>query len=54
MSSQGFFNGIHYWEIKVDKDTKNEMKIGVSTNKNIDLNTAFSDYPTGFAYYTVG
>ncbi|KAM3134223.1 hypothetical protein pb186bvf_013643 [Paramecium bursaria] len=54
MASQGFNSGIHYWEIKIDKDTKNEMKIGVSTNKNIDLNTAFSDYPSGFAYYTVG
>ena len=30
------------------------MKIGVSKSKDFDLNSGFSDYNFGFAYYTVG
>ncbi len=54
VSSTGFSAGIHYWEISPDLSTENEMKIGVTKNKNFDLNSGFSDYPFGFAYYTVG
>lgn len=54
VSGTGFTNGIHYWEISPDISTENEMKIGVSKSKTFDLNSGFSDYQFGFAYYTVG
>ncbi|CAD8105765.1 unnamed protein product [Paramecium sonneborni] len=52
--SKGFQNGIHFWKINPMFMTKNELKIGVSTSDRYALNTAFSDYNFGYAYYTVG
>ena len=46
--------GIHYWELTMDKRTENEMKIGVAASLNFDINTAFCDQVFGFAYYTTG
>ena len=46
--------GIKYWELIADDRTENELKIGVTTKKEINLNSAFCDYEFGFAYYGVG
>ena len=54
ISDRGFDNGIHYWELVADSRTDNELKIGVTKNKEIDLKSSFSDYSTGWAYYGIG
>ena len=51
LTAIGFNGGIHSWEIIPDPRTENELKIGVSTTNNFDLNTAFCDHAFGFAYY---
>jgi hypothetical protein len=53
LATQGFTSGVHYWEIIADSRTENELKIGVSTNKDFDYNSAFCDHPFGFAYYGI-
>lgn len=50
----GFVEGTHYWEVIADARTENDFKVGVVKNREIDLKTAFSDYSTGWAYYTTG
>ena len=50
----GFESGLHYWELVADSRTDNELKIGVSKNREIDLKTSFSDYSTGWAFYGIG
>ena len=35
-------------------ETDNELKIGISTKKNFNYNTAFCDYEFGYAYYGLG
>lgn len=47
-------NGIKYWELVADNRSENELKIGVSRNKEFNYNSAFCDYEFGFAYYGVG
>jgi hypothetical protein len=47
-------SGVHYWEIIADSRTENELKIGVTTSKEFDLNSAFCDHAFGFAYYGLG
>lgn len=47
-------NGRYYWEIIAHPDTENELKIGVSTRSNFNLNTSFSDFDYGFAFYGLG
>lgn len=47
-------NGIFYWEIVADDRTENELKIGVTTKKNFNYNSAFCDYDHGFGYYGLG
>jgi len=37
-------NGIHYWEIVADNRTDNELKIGLTTKNNFNMNTSFSDF----------
>jgi E3 ubiquitin-protein ligase NRDP1 len=51
LTNNGFTSGRHYWEIIADSRTENELKIGVTTNKDFDYNSAFCDHPFGFAYY---
>lgn len=46
--------GIHYWELIADPQTENELKIGVVTKKDFPINSSFSDYECGFAYYGIG
>ena len=46
--------GIKYWEIHAEKSTENELKIGVTTKKEFNMNSAFCDYEFGYAYYGVG
>jgi E3 ubiquitin-protein ligase NRDP1 len=49
-----FDSGIHYWELIADSRSDNEMKIGVTKNKDFDLKTSFSDYSFGWAFYGIG
>ena len=54
LANNGFTSGIHYWEILADSRTENELKIGVSTSKDFDYNSAFCDYNFGFSFYGRG
>lgn len=47
----GFSSGVHYWEIIADGRTENEIKIGITSSKSFDFNSAFCDHPFGWAYY---
>lgn len=46
--------GIAYWEIWADSRTDNELKIGVTTKQDFNMNTSFSDFEFGFAFYGLG
>jgi len=46
--------GVHYWEIHADPRTENELKIGVTTKREFNYDTAFSDYEFGYSYYGLG
>ncbi len=46
--------GIHYWEIKIDHRTENEIKIGVATSMDFNFDSAFCDTAIGYAYYGLG
>lgn len=46
--------GCNYWEIVADEKTENELKIGVSTKRDFNYNTAFCDFEYGWAYYGLG
>lgn len=50
----GFTGGVHYWEIIADNRTENELKIGVTTKRDFNFDTAFADYEYGFSYYGLG
>lgn len=39
VANTGFMGGIAYWEIHADNRTENELKIGIVTKKNFNLNT---------------
>ncbi len=56
LGDKPFYKGLHYWKIHADKRTKCELKIGVLTEKAnlINLNTSFSAYEFGFAFYGIG
>lgn len=45
---------MHYWEIHADNRTQNEIKVGVTSSKSFDFNSAFCDHPFGWAYYGLG
>jgi len=47
-------SGIAYWEIWADNRTDNELKIGVTTKSDFNMNTSFSDFEFGFAFYGLG
>lgn len=51
IGNTGFSSGINYWEIIADPRTQNELKIGITGERNIDMNGAFCDKPSGFAFY---
>ncbi len=51
IATNGFEKGIGYWEIEADDRTENELKIGVSTCRDFNYNTAFCDFEFGWAYY---
>lgn len=53
-SNRPFFSGIHYWEIVADARTEHELKIGVTAQQTFNVNSSFSDYEFGFAYYGLG
>lgn len=54
VADQPFMSGIHYWEIKIDHRTENELKIGVTTTIDFVFDSAFCDTNSGFAYYGLG
>ena len=54
ISDVPMMNGIHYWEIHADPTTENELKIGITTRRDFNYNTAFCDYEFGYAYYGLG
>jgi len=54
LAEMGFMSGTHYWEIVADERTENELKIGVSTKRDFNYNTAFCDFEYGWAYYGLG
>jgi hypothetical protein len=47
-------SGLHYWELIADSRTENELKIGVTKNREFDSKTSFSDYSFGWAFYGIG
>ncbi|CAD8198626.1 unnamed protein product [Paramecium pentaurelia] len=51
IAKYGFEQGIVYWEIKVDKRTENELKIGVTNKRDFNYDQAFCDFEYGWAYY---
>lgn len=54
ISNRPFSGGVHYWEIVADSRTEHELKVGVTTQQQFNVNSSFSDYPFGFAYYGLG
>ena len=54
IADTGFESGNHYWELVADSRTDNELKVGVTKNRDFDLKTSFSDYSYGWAYYGIG
>lgn len=42
IADTGIVGGIAYWEIHADCRTENELKIGVTSRRNINLNTVIS------------
>ena len=49
-----FMEGVHYWEIIADSRTEHELKVGVTTQHQFNVNSSFSDFPFGYAYYGLG
>ena len=47
-------SGVYYWQIWADPRTENELKIGVVTKADFNLNTSFSDFEFGYAFYGLG
>lgn len=45
--------GAQYFEIKIKRGSKG-FKVGVTKDPKIDLNKSFSDFDTGFAYFSKG
>lgn len=54
IADTSFDGGYHYWEIIADSRSDNELKIGVTKNKDFDMKTSFSNYSTGWAFYGIG
>jgi hypothetical protein len=54
ISNRPFSDGVHYWEIIADARTDHELKVGVTTQQQFNVNSSFSDYEFGFAYYGLG
>lgn len=54
ISNRPFSDGVHYWEIVADSRTEHELKVGVTTQQQFNVNSSFSDYEFGFAYYGLG
>ena len=53
-ADKSFTEGIHYWEIRLGKDNRYPLKFGITKRTNRDYNTAFSDFPDGYAFFGVG
>lgn len=54
IANKPFVSGVHYWEIIADARTEHELKVGVTCQKTFNINSSFSDYEFGYAYYGLG
>ena len=54
LNSQPFHGGVIYWEVIADDRTENELKIGLTTKKDFNYNSAFCDFEYGYAFYGLG
>lgn len=45
--------GAHYFEIKIFNGCKG-FKVGISSNKDINLNSSFCDFDSGYAFFSKG
>lgn len=54
ITKEAFNSGCHYWEIRMDANSVNELKAGVTTTNSFNKDRAFSDYAHGYAYYGIG
>ena len=54
MMNDGSGNGLFYFEIWADKRTDNELKIGIVTKRDFKMDTSFSDFEYGYAFYGLG
>lgn len=53
VSKVGLLGGLHRYEFRLGK-SENPVKVGITKDPNVPVNTAFSDFEPGFAFYTVG
>mmetsp|Transcript_12448 Transcript_12448/g.9045 ORF Transcript_12448/g.9045 Transcript_12448/m.9045 type:complete len:203 (+) Transcript_12448:121-729(+) len=54
IANRPFLGGVHYFEIIMDARTEHELKVGVTNQQTFNVNSSFSDYPFGWAYYGLG
>jgi len=54
IGDKAMYGGVYYWEIWADPKTENELKMGVVKNIDFNLNTSFSDFEFGWAFYGLG
>lgn len=55
VTDQGYVGGIHYFEVEVPISNKYPVKVGVSLNKEFDMEAkSFSDFPFGYAFFQKG
>ncbi|CAD8189105.1 unnamed protein product [Paramecium octaurelia] len=54
VADYGFESGIAYWEIEADDRTENQLKIGVTTQRDFNFNSSFCDFEFGWAFYGLG
>ena len=47
ISDTPMMSGCHYWEIIGEDFTENELKIGIVTRKEFNMDSAFCDYHFG-------
>jgi len=55
VTDQGFVGGIHYFEVIVPSTNRFPIKLGVTLDKNFDMNSkSFSDMIFGYSFFTKG
>lgn len=54
VSKVGLTKSAHLVELQISTKPDKPVKIGLVSNLDFDRNQAFSDFPTGYAFYTLG